>query len=69
MSYKKGYVFDVSQTNATAEDLPKLFPNKWLDGEIENYDKMYKAMESVANDIGVNIIAPKSELGVAKGVS
>ena len=49
--------------------MPKLFPNKWLDGEIENYDKMYKAMESVANDIGVNIIAPKSELGVAKGVS
>lgn len=69
MSYKKGYVFDISQTNATAEDLPKLFPNKWLDGEIENYDNMYKAMESVANSIGVNIIPPKSELGVAKGVS
>ena len=69
MSYKKGYVFDISQTNATTEDLPKLFPNKWLSGEIENYDKMYKAMESIANSIGVDIIAPKSELGVAKGVS
>lgn len=30
MSYKKGYVFDISQTNATTEDLPKLFPNKCL---------------------------------------
>ena len=69
MSYKKGYVFDVSQTNATTEDLPKLFPNKWLSGEIENYDKMYKAMESIANSIGVDIIVPKSELGVAKGIS
>ena len=26
-------------------------------------------MESIANSIGVDIIAPKSELGVAKGVS
>ena len=69
MSYKKGYVFDVSQTNATAEDLPKLFPNKWIDGEISDYDKMYKAMENVANTIGVNIIHPKEELGTAKGVS
>ena len=69
MSYKKGYVFDISQTNATAEDLPKLFPNKWIDGEIKDYDKMYKAMESVANSIGVNIIPPKEELGSAKGIS
>lgn len=66
---KKGYVFDVSQTNATADDLPKIFPNKWLDGEVKDYDKMYNALENVANSIGVNIIAPKSELGTAKGVS
>lgn len=69
MSYKKGYVFDVSQTNATTDDLPKLFPNKWLDGEVKDYDKMYKALENVAHTIGVDIIAPKSELGVAKGIS
>ena len=69
MSYKKGYVFDVSQTNATTDDLPRLFPNKWLDGEVKDYDKMYKALENVAHTIGVNIIAPKSELGAAKGIS
>ena len=69
MTYKKGYVFDVSQTTATADDLPKIFPNKWLEGDIKDYDKFYKAMEDVANNIGVKIIAPKDELGVCKGVS
>ena len=47
VAYRYIPVFDISQTNATTEDLPKLFPNKWLSGEIENYDKMYKAMESI----------------------
>lgn len=69
LTYKKGYVFDVSQTNATVNDLPKLFPNKWLEGEIKDYDKFYNAMENVADKIGVKIIEPKDELGVAKGVS
>lgn len=69
ITYKKGYIFDVSQTNATADDLPRLFPNKWLDGDIKDYDKFYKAMEIVANQIDVKIIPPKEELGVAKGVS
>lgn len=69
ITYKKGYVFDISQTNATTDDLPKIFPNKWLEGDIQNYDKLYKAMEKVADNIGVKIIPPKSELGVAKGVS
>lgn len=69
MTYKKGYVFDVSQTNATADDLPKLFPNKWIEGDIKDYDKLYKAMENVASNIGVKIISPKDELGVSKGVS
>lgn len=69
IAYKKGYVFDVSQTNATASDLPKIFPNKWLDGDIKDYDKMYFALKNVASEIGVNIIAPKEELGVSKGVS
>ncbi|CEK40088.1 ImmA/IrrE family metallo-endopeptidase [Paraclostridium sordellii] len=67
--YKTGYVFDISQTNATSEDLPKLFPNKWLDGEVKDYDKMYKAMEKIADTIGVKIIEPTEEMGVAKGYS
>ncbi|MGL5750315.1 MAG: ImmA/IrrE family metallo-endopeptidase, partial [Paraclostridium sp.] len=69
MSYKKGYVFDVSQTNANAEDLPNIFPNKWIEGDLINYDKLYHAMEKIADDIDVRIISPKSELGVVKGAS
>ena len=67
--FNQGYVFEVSQTNAKAKDLPKIFPGRWLDGEINNYDLMYKAMENIANKIGVRIIEPKEELGSVKGVS
>ncbi len=49
--------------------LPKIFPNRWLDGEVKDYDLMYKAMENIAKKIGVKIIEPKEELGLAKGVS
>ena len=69
LTYKKSYVFDISQTNATEKDLPKIFPNKFLDGNIENYNTFYKALENVANKLGIKIIEPKSELGVAKGIS
>ncbi|WWU63296.1 CHC2 zinc finger domain-containing protein [Clostridium baratii] len=69
LTYKKGYVFDIAQTNAKVEDLPKIFPNKWIEGEVENYDLMYRAMENIANKIGVKIVEPKNELGVVKGVS
>ena len=67
--FNQGYVFEVSQTNAKAKDLPKIFPGRWLDGEVNNYDLMYKAMENIANKIGVKIIEPKGELGAVKGVS
>ena len=67
--FNQGYVFEVTQTNAKAEDLPKIFPGRWLDGEVNNYNLMYKAMENIANKIGVKIIAPKKELGAVKGVS
>ncbi|MDY0853883.1 LPD25 domain-containing protein [Bacillus thuringiensis] len=64
-----GHVFDVSQTNAKAEDLPRIFPNRWLEGSVTDYQSLYKGMEAIAKKNGVEIIAPKSELGVAKGVS
>ena len=67
--FNQGYVFEVSQTNAKAEDLPKIFPGRWLDEEVQNYDLMYKAMENIAKKIGVRIIEPKGELGAVKGVS
>ena len=67
--YQKGYVFDIAQTNASEKDLPKIFPNKILDGKIKNYNIFYKALENVANKLGTKIIEPKTELGVSKGVS
>lgn len=67
--FNQGYVFEVTQTNAKAEDLPKIFPGRWLDGEVNNYNLMYKAMENIANKIGVKIIEPKKELGAVKWVS
>lgn len=64
-----GHVFDMSQTNAKAEDLPRIFPNRWLEGSVKDYKSLYRGMEAVAEKNGVKIIEPKSELGVAKGVS
>lgn len=64
-----GYVFDVSQTNAKSEDLPRIFPNRWLEGTVKDYKSLYKGMEAIAEKNGVKIIEPKHELGVAKGVS
>ncbi|XZJ60109.1 ImmA/IrrE family metallo-endopeptidase [Clostridium perfringens] len=69
IKFKQGYVFDVSQTNIPASELPKIFPNKWLEGDVENYKAFYKSLENVASKIGVKIIEPKSELGLVKGVS
>lgn len=67
--FAQGYVFDVSQTNAKAQDLPKIFPNKWLEGTVKNYSILLQGMEKIAEKIGVKIIETKQELGVAKGVS
>lgn len=67
--FSVGYVFDVSQTNVKAEDLPRIFPNRWLEGSVGDYKSLYKGMEAIAEKNGVKIIEPKQELGVAKGVS
>ncbi|MBG9829666.1 ImmA/IrrE family metallo-endopeptidase [Bacillus wiedmannii] len=67
--FSVGYVFDVSQTNAKAEDLPRIFPDRWLEGSVGDYKSLYKGMEAIAEKNGVKIIEPKQELGVAKGVS
>ncbi|MGG0730873.1 LPD25 domain-containing protein [Bacillus paramycoides] len=67
--FSVGHVFDVSQTNVKAEDLPRIFPNRWLEGSVTDYKSLYRGMEAVAEKNGVKIIEPKQELGVAKGVS
>ncbi|MEK4605273.1 LPD25 domain-containing protein [Bacillus sp. FSL L8-0099] len=64
-----GHVFDLSQTNAKAEDLPRIFPNRWLEGSVTDYQSLYKGMEAIAEKNGVKVVEPKQELGVAKGVS
>ncbi|MES5896419.1 LPD25 domain-containing protein [Bacillus cereus group sp. RP43] len=64
-----GHVFDAAQTSATAKDLPRIFPNRWLEGSVTDYQSLYKGMEAIAEKNGVKIIEPKQELGVAKGVS
>jgi len=67
--FSVGHVFEISQTNAKASDLPKIFPNRWLEGNVEDYKVLYKGMEAIAEKNGISIIQPKEELGAAKGVS
>ncbi|QAS52326.1 ImmA/IrrE family metallo-endopeptidase [Halobacillus litoralis] len=67
--YSTGSVFDVSQTTATQKDLPQIFPNKWIDGEVENYTQLRQGMEAIADKNNIQIVKPYEELGAAKGVS
>ncbi|MDY0407191.1 LPD25 domain-containing protein [Virgibacillus sp. 179-BFC.A HS] len=66
--FGKGSVFDVSQTDAKASDLPDIFPNRWLEGDVANYQNMIEAMKKVGNKLDVTIGEPLEELGSAKGV-
>ncbi|MDH6656804.1 hypothetical protein COD13_30805 [Priestia megaterium] len=67
--FSVGHIFDLAQTNAKASDLPKIFPNRWLEGSVEDYKALYKGMEAIAEKNGISIIQPKEELGAAKGIS
>lgn len=76
MKYKLGNVFDVSQTNATAEDLPKIFPNRKYDFKLDNdisINQLNKGLEKISEGLNVPIreMADSqngvTELGVAKG--
>lgn len=67
MRYSIGYVYDISQTTAPASDLPKVFPNKWLDGKVENYEVFQRGLQNVADHIGVKIMPNQHELGASKG--
>ncbi|WP_080871720.1 ArdC-like ssDNA-binding domain-containing protein [Oceanobacillus timonensis] len=69
LSYTVGHVFDISQTKATQKDLPQIFPNKWLDGSVENYEAMRQSLENLSKDMGVEILDKplREELGASKG--
>ncbi|NBJ68737.1 MULTISPECIES: ImmA/IrrE family metallo-endopeptidase [Clostridia] len=62
-----GHVFDISQTEATSSDLPHIFPNKWLDGQVENYKDTMEILKILANEMKVSVGEPFEELGAAKG--
>lgn len=49
-----GHVFDVSQTNAKASDLPEIFPNRWLEGDVQNYDVVMESLKNIAEDMDVS---------------
>ncbi|WP_088051886.1 LPD25 domain-containing protein [Virgibacillus dakarensis] len=66
--FARGSVFDVSQTDAKASDLPDIFPNRWLEGDVANYQGMLEAMKKVGNNLDVTVGKPWEELGSAKGV-
>lgn len=68
--FKKGYVYDVSQTNATAEDLPKIFPNRVWNFQVneDNLKLLEKGIDDIAKSLNITISTAEShELGVAKG--
>lgn len=67
--FKIGHVFDISQTNAKASDLPKLFPNRWLDGDVPNYKSFYQSLEKVGESISSKVIDTGRELGASKGAT
>ncbi|MBC1604472.1 ImmA/IrrE family metallo-endopeptidase [Listeria rocourtiae] len=67
-SYKPGYVFDISQTTATLDDLPKLFPQRWAEGDVPDYPIMIEALEGYMKTIGVTYGQwDNAALGAVKG--
>ncbi|MDM5335770.1 ArdC-like ssDNA-binding domain-containing protein [Fictibacillus enclensis] len=75
-NFKKGHVFDISQTNAPIEDLPKIFPNRQYNFSIaegNNAAHLLKGIEAVANELNIEIKDMRessfgyAELGRAKG--
>src|SRR5699024_5626978 len=56
-----------TRRSSDLSDLPEIFPNKWMEGNVANYQAMLRAMEEVGNNLDVTIGEPMEELGSAKG--
>lgn len=67
MYFTFGHVFDVSQTDAKASDLPEIFPNRWMEGDVKDYDVLMDSFKNIADDLDVTYGDPFNELGSAKG--
>lgn len=65
--FRIGHVFDISQTNAKASDLPEIFPNRWMEGEVENYETFMGSLSTIAEGLNATVGDPLGELGSAKG--
>lgn len=73
-SFKNVPVFDISQTTATADDLPKIFPNRPYNFDLTkatNTKLLYQSLETYALSEGLTIIDDLTTvtpvLGTAKG--
>jgi len=65
-AFKKGNVFDVSQTNATADDLPKIFPNKIFNFNIDeqnSLEHLQVGVKQLASHLNIEIKDMKKEYG------
>lgn len=69
MGFRPLPVFDISQTTARADDLPAVFPNKWLDGSHPLTSIVEQGVRHVmdARGVGFSREAWKQSYGVVKG--
>lgn len=67
MYFNVSHVFDISQTNAKVSDLPEIFPNRWLEGEVHGYNTIMSSLYDIAEEMEVSVGEPFGELGSAKG--
>lgn len=65
--YRIGYVFDITQTTATKEDLPKIFDSFWLEGDVKNYAVYSDAIMSFAAKKEITIRTSNDEMGNVRG--
>lgn len=71
VTYKSGFVFDISQTSAKPEDLPKIFPNKHCNFDVDEdvYQTMLEGVDAIAKEIGTELFWDEEDvLGNAKGM-
>jgi antirestriction protein ArdC len=68
--FGSGYVYDISQTEATEEDLPKIFPNRHFNFDIDEqaYYNMSVSLDIIAEKINTELFwDEEGTLGNAKG--
>lgn len=70
LRFRSGFVYDISQTSATIDDYPKLFPNRHFNFEDDslNYELVLSGVDRLANEIGLEMNWDESRMiGNAKG--